>query len=73
MKPKWAPIWQTFKNLIKIKDILNFNYFEGIREIIPSTHFEVDKNTFADVSISQFWDLVYRDECSCGEEKNYNL
>ena len=48
---------------------MNFNYFEGIREIIPSTHFEVDKNTFADVSISQFWDLVYRDECSCGEEK----
>lgn len=44
-------------------------YFEGTKEILPITRLEIDSSTYCDVSISQYWSSVYRNDCSCGVEK----
>jgi len=48
---------------------LHNDYFEGTKEILPTTHLEIDDNTFCDLSISQHWETIYRYDCSCGAEK----
>jgi hypothetical protein len=45
------------------------DYFVGNKEILPMTRFEIDQNTYCEVSIFQHWDSVYRNDCSCGVEK----
>jgi hypothetical protein len=48
---------------------LHNDYFEGTKEILPTTHLEIDDNTFCDLSISQHWETIYRYDSSCGAEK----
>lgn len=45
------------------------DYFEGRKEILPITRFDIDSNTYCDLSIYQYWESVYRNDCSCGVEK----
>lgn len=33
------------------------------------TRVEIDSNTYCDLSIYQYWESVYRNDCSCGIEK----
>ncbi|HKG88044.1 MAG TPA: hypothetical protein VKA95_06930 [Nitrososphaeraceae archaeon] len=44
--------------------------FEGTKEVFPLTRLDIDDKTYCDVSILQFWESIYRSDCSCGVEKS---
>lgn len=46
-------------------------YFEGTKEVFPHSHIQINDSTYCDLSIGQYWENIYRSDCSCGVEKTW--